>query len=462
MKLRHLLVLALVAHLAVVLSLYFVGRLGMFSGVSEGGIATFASDSRVYQLQTRALEATLRQEGVVAWLQTPSPPHVKLYSLSSVALSPLFGQSILSVEPLNLFYYLATLFLIFKLGRETYGEKEGLIAATLFALLCPSFLLHTTQLLKDPLFVVLALLLLLVSVKWLTRRYTLAEGLVAGAAGGFAAGSLWLVKNSVWWLVLTIILLGGMLSIAQQAHRRSAAKGNLASIALTLLIALSASYLVTPYWLPKEYWMPYKPKAEALSPAVGESLAAIPANASAQTSAQPDAQAGARRGGLWSRAAGYIGHTRAQFIELYPDAGSNVDTQVQFKGAADVVRYVPRAALVGLCAPFPSMWLRAGESVRTSGRLLSGVETLLMCLIELFALRSLWHRRRQLSVWLLALVALIGVLALGMVVVNVGALYRQRYLFWILFVIVGAQTVSRIHVWLRERGALNLRREAAT
>jgi hypothetical protein len=451
----------MIAHLLVVLSLNVVGRLGVFPGISNNGIVAFASDSRVYQLQTRELEATLRQEGIRTWLQTPSPPHVKLYSLSSAVLSPLFGQTMLSVEPLNLFYYLATLLLIFNLGRETYGEKEGLLAAGMFAILCPSFMLHTTQLLKDPLFIVLALLLVLVSLRWLTRQYTLVEGLVAGAIGGVAAGSLWLVKNSVWWLVLTIIVIGGILSLAQQAHRRSAIKGNLASIALTLLIALSTSYMVTPYWLPKEYWAPYKPKARELSQTAGEPIAATPANESVQTSAQPDARAGATQRGLWSRAAGYIGHTRAQFIELYPDAGSNLDTQVRFGGAADIVGYVPRAMLIGLCAPFPGMWLRAGENVGRAGRLLSGVETLLMCLIELLALQSLWHRRRQLSAWLLILIALIGVLALGMVVVNVGALYRQRYLFWILFVVVGSDTVSRIHGRLRVRGALNLRRETA-
>jgi hypothetical protein len=36
------------------------------------------------------------------------------------------------------------------------------------------------------------------------------------------------------------------------------------------------------------------------------------------------------------------------------------------------------------------------------------------------------------------------VTALGVVVVNVGALYRMRYLFWILFVVAGAETVARV------------------
>ena len=79
--------------------------------------------------------------------------------------------------------------------------------------------------------------------------------------------------------------------------------------------------------------------------------------------------------------------------------------------------------------------------------------------IELLALQSLWHRRRQLSAWLLGLIALTGVLALGMVVVNVGALYRQRYLFWILFVIAGAETVSRMVGAWQARRAESLGRE---
>jgi hypothetical protein len=451
----------MLAHLAVALSIYLAGNFALLPGVFDGGgIASFASDSRVYQLQMSALEATLKQEGIVTWLGTPAPPHVKLYSLSSAVFSPFFGQTILSVEPLNLFYYLATLLLIFNLGRETYGAREGLLAAGMFAALVPSFLLHTTQLLKDPLFVVLTLLLTLLSVKWLTTQYTFVKGLVAGALGGATAGSLWLVKNSAWWLILTIIVLGGLLSVAQQVHRRSLMKGNLVGIALTLLIALSVSHFVTPYWLPKEYWTPYRPKAEASSaPSVSESIGGLTVSGSAQTSSTSGAPVAASGAGWWSRVAGRIGHTRAQFIELYPDAGSNVDTQVQFDGAGDVVRYLPRALLVGLCAPFPSMWFGAGENVGTAGRLLSGGETLLMYLIVCLAFQSLWHRRRQPSAWLLMLIALMGVMALGMVVVNVGALYRQRYLFWILFVIVGAESVSRIQETLRVHRAESRGRE---
>jgi hypothetical protein len=406
----------------------------------EGGIASFASDSRVYSLQITGLQKTLKEEGLVAWLRTPAPVHVKLYSLSYAVFSPLFGQSILSAEPLNLIYYLTTLLLIFLLGREAFGAREGLLAAGMCTVLLPSFLLHTTQLLKDPLFIVLALALVLVSVKWLTTEHTLVRGLTTGALGGAAAASLWLVKNSVWWLVLAIMLLGAALSIALQVRRRKIVAGNLAGVALMVAIALSVSHFVTPYWLPKEYWMPYKPGADTVSQTIDAS------SSSDSTSIAPagGTSVDQRRDALWSRLARRVGGTRARFIELYPDASSNLDVNVQFSGILDIVCYLPRALLIGLCAPFPNMWLNAGATAGRWARLLSGCETFLMYLVQLLALQSLWHRRRQLPVWLLMLTALFGVIALGLVVVNVGALYRQRYLFWILFIVMGAETIGRL------------------
>ena len=444
MRIKYLLSIAVCVHLTAAAGVHLAGRRAMLPGMfDEGGIASFATDGRVYRLQMSELEKTLRESGAGAWLRTPAPVHVKLYSLSYALCRPLFGQTILSAEPLNLLYYLATLLLIYAVGGEAFGEREGLLAAGMFAALVPSYLLHTTQLLKDPLFVVLALALVLVCVKWLTTEYAWAGGLAAGSLGGGAAASIWLVKDSVWWVVLAIMFLGAALSVAQQAGRRAVLGGNLAGIAVMLAIALGASYFVTPYKLPMEYWAPHRPGARAARPTEkaegGGARVAPPAGAPA---AGPDGRP--QPAGQLSRVVGVVARSRSLFVELYPDAGSNVDSHVRFEGLSDVVRYLPRAAVVGLCAPFPNMWLRAGEQVGSAGRLLSGCETLLMYVIILFAAGSLWRARRRPAVWLLALTALIGVTALGMVVVNVGALYRQRYLFWILFVIVGAETVSRM------------------
>lgn len=43
------------------------------------------------------------------------------------------------------------------------------------------------------------------------------------------------------------------------------------------------------------------------------------------------------------------------------------------------------------------------------------------------------------KVWLVFLVATIGMLALGLVVVNAGALFRIRYVFWMMLIVIAAR-----------------------
>ena len=90
------------------------------------------------------------------------------------------------------------------------------------------------------------------------------------------------------------------------------------------------------------------------------------------------------------------------------------------------------------------MWFSAGYNVGLIGRLLSGIETSLTYALELMACVFLWRNWRCLQVWLLAIAAALGILALGMVVVNVGTLYRMRYAFWVLLAIVGSGGLVQI------------------
>jgi len=147
---------------------------------------------------------------------------------------------------------------------------------------------------------------------------------------------------------------------------------------------------------------------------------------------------------IWTRLGVRLGDVRGGFKRQYPVAGSNIDTDVQFDGLGDVIRYLPRATAIGLFAPFPAMWFAAGDRVGLYGRLLSGLETLLIYMIELLALVCLWTQRRHLAAWLLLSIVLLCVTALGLVVTNVAALYRMRYTFWMLLILLGAQGIVRI------------------
>src|SRR6266550_1071915 len=153
---------------------------------------------------------------------------------------------------------------------------------------------------------------------------------------------------------------------------------------------------------------------------------------------------------------GVLKWTREEFVrESLQKSGSMIDADVTFSNRADAIKYIPRALEIGYLSPFPTMWFAAGYNVGLIGRLVGGVETLLTYMIEALACVFIWRRRRHLDTWLLFLVTTIGVLALGMVVVNLGTLYRMRYSFWILMVIMAAGTLTS------RRGYLSRKRTAS-
>jgi hypothetical protein len=143
--------------------------------------------------------------------------------------------------------------------------------------------------------------------------------------------------------------------------------------------------------------------------------------------------------GTWTRVVKQIADRRAGFRFSTANA-SNIDGDVRFNGAGDIVRFIPRAFVIGFFAPFPKMWVQSG-SFGVASRLLSGVETLAMYVLYVAVGFCVWRERRNRKVWLLFLVATIGMLALGLVVVNTGALFRLRYAFWMMMIVLAAKGI---------------------
>jgi hypothetical protein len=136
----------------------------------------------------------------------------------------------------------------------------------------------------------------------------------------------------------------------------------------------------------------------------------------------------------------------------YTAQATNIDEDVQFAGTGDVIKYLPRAFVIGFFAPFPSMWVEVGSFGRAP-RLMSGIETLAMYFVYVAAGLCVWRERRNLKMWLVFLVATIGILALGLVVVNAGALFRIRYVFWMMLIVLAARgMLDRINKIFRITG----------
>ena len=395
-------------HLTITASIYFVGRCALSPGVFDtNGIGiSFAPDARGYQAKASLLAEILTRDGAAAWLTAPAALHVKLYSLSFAVCGPWLGFNILSAEPLNMLYYLVILSLVFKLGHEVFGQQVGALAAGVVAL-WPSFLIHTTQLLRDPLFVAAVLALVLITARWLTRVHSWSRGLMMGTVGGILCAVLWIVRVEMREVVLAVALLGVGLLVIRQLRERRLLAANLIGAALLLVVTLSIPRVAVEF-------------QKRVAP--GEIAAAPPSLP------------------LWER----VAVRRDRFVTSYPEAGSNIDMDVQFANAMDIARYLPRAVVIGAFAPFPSMWFAAGRQVGFAGRVIGGLETMLMYTVELLAVVGLWRERRNLSAWLLLLVAGTGLTALGLVVVNLGTLYRMRYVFWMLLIILGV--IGAVHL----------------
>jgi len=433
---------AAIWHVAFVLAAFVIGRAQLApQTLDRNGIGlSFAIDARSYRIEAEDMARLIRQARARDWAAYNASFHVKLYSLSFAAAGGLVGENILAAEPLNLLYYLLMLALTYAIASEAFDQKVGLLAAGVVAL-WPSLLLHTTQLLRDALFIPSMLLLTLALVLIVNRNLSLKHGLVVAAAGSFGALIVWLCRGDSWELVLLTSMFGAAICGLAQVKNRRFLMGNTLAIALILALTACIPRLVPAY-------------------RQSNTLLALPIK-----EAEPNANAALRRentpqsSSRWdvSRRLRLLRH---RFIVLYPLAGSNLDTDVELRDTMAVVRYWPRAVLIGFFAPFPNMWFVHGAQVGLAGRLIAGAEMLLLYAVIALAGVTLVKQRRFLSVWLLWGIAAAGCIALGYVVVNISTLYRMRYAYFILIIILGMKGLLSVMPRRSERQVELLESEA--
>jgi 4-amino-4-deoxy-L-arabinose transferase-like glycosyltransferase len=441
---RYLL-LAATIHVALTITIFVAGHFRLLPNIfDQDGIAiTFAIDGNTYQRVAGVLVEEWRSNGFTAWLNAKAPLHSRLHSIAFATIGNLLGHNILAAEPLNLFYYLAILICVYFLGREVFNAKTGFIAASI-VVLWPSFLFYSTQLIRDSLSIACLLALMLVLVFVLGREFTWPKGIATGTGGALLATLFWLVRGNMWNVLLVAITITVVMLVIQMLRQRRFIIGN----ALVMLFVIAAALLV-PTRLESTTLYGVRPPLTPL---------AIP------TASQP-----APREGVFATAIKQISTRRAGF-RLYAARASDIDPEVQFSSTGEIVRFIPRALVIGFFAPFPRMWVQAG-SFGFATRVLSGLETLAMYFLYVLVGLCLWRERQNLKMWLLFLVATIGMLALGLVVVNAGALFRLRYAFWILLIVIAANyftvartksTKSRISSSLVSNEAINRTSEIAS
>src|SRR5712692_4771712 len=339
---------AALLHISVAAALLAVGRYQLMPAQFRAdGLGEFASDCFPYQDEAVELVSVLRTQGLTTWATWPTQLHVRLYSLPLSVLSRWMGFSVLAIEPLNLFYYLAILALVFRLGKEVFDYRAGLLAATIVAL-WPSLLLHTTQLLRDPLLLVVVLILFLAITRGLKRDYPWHRGVLVGILAALAIVVIRIVRLPMWDLTGAMVGLFAVFLLARLLRERRVLIGNVGLAAIMI-----AAIVITPHFQSAFRNQQHTKARRRILP---EQIQALPIGE----------QIGLRRAAFGLEAADPERITSAP--------GSVIDPDVHLNGRSDIIRYLPRAAAIGFFAPFPNMWLTSGAEVGFSGRFLSGVE----------------------------------------------------------------------------------------
>lgn len=402
-------------HVALTTTIFVIGHFQLLpSAFDPNGIGlTFAIDGATYRQLASDMATHEAAYGISPWLEIKSPLHARLYSISFAIFGRLVGHNILAAEPLNLFYYLATLIVIYFLGRELFNARAALLAAAIVGL-WPSFLLHSTQLIRDPLAVSCLLSLLLVLVLLINRVFAWRQALALGVGGAMLVSVFWVARGNMWNAVVVALALTLILLSFRMVRERKFRTWNVSGLLLIIITML---------------FVPSRLESTTLG---GHRAPATPL-------AIPSASQSAPAEGVWARAIKQIQDRRGGF-RYYHAQQSDIRGDVQFSNASDIVRFLPDAVVVGFMAPFPRQWIEVG-SYGAAGRLLSGAETLVMYLLYVAVGICLWRERRRLTMWLVFLTATAGMIGLGLVVVNAGALYRLRYVFWIMLIIIAAQGI---------------------
>ncbi len=423
------LLLAGAIHITLTLAVFLAGHFQLLPNVFDphGTGLRFAIDATSYRTLASEMATAWQTQGFDAWLSIKAPLHCRLYSLLFATCGRILGHNILAAEPLNLLYYLGILSCVYALGREIFNDRTAKLAAVIVGI-WPSFLMHSTQLIRDSLSILCLLALVLVLTLLLTRAFLWRAGLAAGIAGALLASLFWVLRGNMWNVVVCAVAITIVLMLWRMIRERRVLAANLTAISFVLV-----AMLVVPSRLESTSLPGVRPPTTSL---------ALPATT------EPTS-----RESVFTRALKQIGQRRAGF-RGYRAQESNIDGNVPLTTPSEVLRFIPRATVIGFFAPFPRLWFERG-SYGSAGRLLSGAETFVMYFLYFGVAACGWRNRRRIETWLLFLVATLGTVALGLVVANAGALYRLRYVFWIMFIIMAADSI--VHFTVLRTKATNSR-----
>lgn len=150
-------------------------------------------------------------------------------------------------------------------------------------------------------------------------------------------------------MVAIVFLECGFL-IVQQLRERKLLAWNMVSATLLLAVVLSAPRILETY----------RQSDHSLSELLRRAQVTQQSIRGAAEKSEPVAATAGPLRHLWSRPPERIGLLRKTFVMTYPEAGSNLDIDVEINNMKDIAYYLPRAAVIGFFHPFQICGLSLG------------------------------------------------------------------------------------------------------
>ncbi len=411
-NLKTLLVIGFLTHILSAITVLVIGYSGKFPQfINESGV--LRTDAIFY---TEICAALARQigEGEFSYFFTNTEQfHVKIYTIFYFLFSPLFGENVLCFEPLNVMLFLFILFFIYKIGEACFDSTTGFLAALVINFY-PTFLVHTTQPLRDSFFILIFLAIVNCLIILLKKSFSTPALALRLIGCYFLLILIWFIRDSgfpVYAATVTVALLLFILKCRRNFRNHFKE--------IILFICFIGLVISIPF-----VFKSFTPQKTAYSDNQLAVLKTLRRNLENE--------------GL-SKTLIRINLVRHDFTAQQETSDSSIDRDLVFRSTGDILMFSPRAMLIGLFAPFPNMWFAEGKSFGKIGRLFSSGETLLIYFLSFCAVLTIYYYRKSLDLWQLVLTVICGIMPLGFLVTNIGALYRIRYVFWFLLIIIGVR-----------------------
>jgi len=121
---------------------------------------------------------------------------------------------------------------------------------------------------------------------------------------------------------------------------------------------------------------------------------------------------------------------------------SSIDLHIAFNNSSDIFKYLPRATQIAFLSPFPNQWFEKGSTKTTTVmRLISAGEMTFYYLLLPFLIISFYLYRSKIELWIIFSFSYSMITLYGLCMPNAGTLYRWRYIYLSLFIILGIITL---------------------